>query len=383
MKLDTLNFSRLLEDYSYFKVSSLRGRYLKEEDLIKEFKAISHKFKIKNEGYSEEDRIISSFHLGHGSRKILIWSQMHGNETTTTKAVMDLLNFFSLYKDITDSIFDLCSFVIIPVLNPDGALRYTRANANLVDLNRDASSRTQLESQLLNRVYTEFQPDFCFNMHDQRTIFSAGNNPFPATLSFLSPSFNEERELNITRKKSMSLIASANFMLQKFIPNQIGRYDDSFNLNFIGDFFQAEGTPTVLFEAGHFPNDYEREETRKYIFMALLKMVQDICLDVKEELIEAYFEIPENEKLFNDVIVRNVKSEDSTIKDIVIQYKEVLENDHINFVPFIEKIEKNIPSFAHREINADEQSLILEKHCSLKVGDVLSSFKVNNNVFVI
>jgi hypothetical protein len=383
MKLDTLNFSRLLEDYSYFKVSSLRGRYLKEEDLIKEFKAISHKFKIKNEGYSEEDRIISSFHLGHGSRKILIWSQMHGNETTTTKAVMDLLNFFSLYKDITDSIFDLCSFVIIPVLNPDGALRYTRANANLVDLNRDASSRTQLESQLLNRVYTEFQPDFCFNMHDQRTIFSAGNNPFPATLSFLSPSFNEERELNITRKKSMSLIASANFMLQKFIPNQIGRYDDSFNLNFIGDFFQAEGTPTVLFEAGHFPNDYEREETRKYIFMALLKMVQDICLDVKEELIEAYFEIPENEKLFNDVIVRNVKSEDSTIKDIVIQYKEVLENDHINFVPFIEKIEKNIPSFAHREINADEQSLILEKHCSLKVGDVLSSFKVNNNVFVV
>ena len=383
MKLDTLNFSRLLEDYSYFKVSSLRGRYLKEEDLIKEFKAISHKFKIKNEGYSEEDRIISSFHLGHGSRKILIWSQMHGNETTTTKAVMDLLNFFSLYKDITDSIFDLCSFVIIPVLNPDGALRYTRANANLVDLNRDASSRTQLESQLLNRVYTEFQPDFCFNMHDQRTIFSAGNNPFPAALSFLSPSFNEERELNITRKKSMSLIASANFMLQKFIPNQIGRYDDSFNLNFIGDFFQAEGTPTVLFEAGHFPNDYEREDTRKYIFLALLNMVQDICLDVKDELSVAYFEIPENKKLFNDVIVRNVKSEDSTIKDIVIQYKEVLENEHINFVPFIEKIEKNIPSFAHCEINADEQSLILEKHCSLEVGNVLSSFKINNNVFVI
>jgi hypothetical protein len=383
MKLDTLDFTQLLEDYSHFKVSSLRGRYLKEEDLIKEFKAISHKFKINNEGYSEEDRIISSFHLGQGSRKILIWSQMHGNETTTTKAVLDLLNFFSLYKDITDSIFELCSFVIIPVLNPDGAVRYTRANANLVDLNRDASSRTQLESQLLNRVYTEFQPDFCFNMHDQRTIFSAGTNPFPATVSFLSPSFNEERELNVTRKKSMSLIASASLMLEKFIPNQIGRYDDSFNLNFIGDFFQAQGTPTILFEAGHFPNDYAREETRKYIFLALLKMVQDICLDVEDQLIDVYFKIPENKKLFNDVIVRNVKSEDSTIKDIVIQYKEVVEDEHINFVPFIEKIEKNIPFFAHREINADGQSLILEKHFPLKVGDVLSSFKVNDNVFVI
>jgi hypothetical protein len=220
-------------------------------------------------------------------------------------------------------------------------------------------------------------------MHDQRTIFSAGTNPFPATVSFLSPSFNEERELNVTRKKSMSLIASASLMLEKFIPNQIGRYDDSFNLNFIGDFFQAQGTPTILFEAGHFPNDYAREETRKYIFLALLKMVQDICLDVEDQLIDVYFEIPENKKLFNDVIVRNVKSEDSTIKDIVIQYKEVVEDEHINFVPFIEKIEKNIPFFAHREINADGQSLILEKHFPLKVGDVLSSFKVNDNVFVI
>jgi hypothetical protein len=220
-------------------------------------------------------------------------------------------------------------------------------------------------------------------MHDQRTIFSVGNTPFPASVSFLSPSFNEERELNITRKKSMNLIASANLMLQTFIPNQIGRYNDSFNQNFIGDFFQAEGTPTILFEAGHFPDDYEREETRKYIFLALVKMIQDICLDVKEELIDSYFEIPENEKLFNDVIVRNVKSEDSTIKDIAIQYREVIKNDCVDLIPFIEKIEKNIPSFAHREINAEEQSLILEKHCSLKVGDILSSFKVNNNVFVI
>jgi hypothetical protein len=112
-------------------------------------------------------------------------------------------------------------------------------------------------------------------------------------------------------------------------------------------------------------------------------MIQDICLDVKEELIESYFEIHENEKLFNDVIVRNVKSEDSTIKDIAIQYREVLKNDRIDLIPFIEKIEKNILSFAHREINAEEQSLTLEKHCSLKVGNILASFKVNDKVFVI
>jgi hypothetical protein len=383
MKLETLDFSRLLEDYSLFKVSSLQGRYLKEEDLIKEFNTLSHKFKIKNEGYSEEDRIVSSFHFGRGSTKILIWSQMHGNESTTTKAVLDLLNFFILYKDISNSIFDICSFIVIPILNPDGAARYTRVNANLVDLNRDACSRTHFDSQLLNRVYTEFLPDFCFNMHDQRTIFSAGNIPFPATVSFLAPSFNEERGLNVTRIKSMNLIASAYLMLQDYIPNQVGRYDDSFNLNCIGDFFQAAGTPTVLFEAGHFPNDYEREETRKYIFMALLKMIKDICLDFKEELTETYLKIPENKKLFYDVIVRNVKLEDSTVKDIVIQYKEDLKDSHVDFIPVIEKIEENVPSFAHREINAEGHVLILEHDQVLNKGDLLSTFKVNNNVFAI
>jgi hypothetical protein len=30
------------------------------------------------------------------------------------------------------------------------------------------------------------------------------------------------------------------------------------------------GVPTLLFEAGHFEGDYQREITRKYIFIALI-----------------------------------------------------------------------------------------------------------------
>jgi hypothetical protein len=39
-------------------------------------------------------------------------------------------------------------------------------------------------------------------------------------------------------------------VLQRYIPGQIGRFDDSFNL--VLEYFQAMGVPTLLFEAGHF-----------------------------------------------------------------------------------------------------------------------------------
>jgi hypothetical protein len=58
--------------------------------------------------------------------------------------------------------------------------------------------------------------------------------------------------------KAIDLIAGINTVLQRYIPGQIG-IDDSFNLNCIGDTFQAMGVPTLLFEAGHFEGDYQRE----------------------------------------------------------------------------------------------------------------------------
>jgi hypothetical protein len=57
--------------------------------------------------------------------------------------------------------------------------------------------------------------------------------------------------------KAIDLIANINTVLQRYIPGQIGRFDDSFNLNCIGDTFQAMGVPTLLFEAGHFEGDYQ------------------------------------------------------------------------------------------------------------------------------
>ena len=60
--------------------------------------------------------------------------------------------------------------------------------------------------------------------------------------------------------------------LEKYIPGQLGRFDDSFNINCTGDYFTSLGIPTVLFEAGHYQDDYERDEVRKFIFIALKRL---------------------------------------------------------------------------------------------------------------
>jgi hypothetical protein len=54
------------------------------------------------------------------------------------------------------------------MLNPDGAALY-RENANKVDLNRDSK---HLQSRVSLRAVFEFKPDYCFNLHDQRTILA-------------------------------------------------------------------------------------------------------------------------------------------------------------------------------------------------------------------
>ena len=376
-------YKNILDNYDQFKASKLTGRYLSEADLLVTFKELSHRVEIKNEGSSVEQRIISSFKLGTGSTKILIWSQMHGNETTTTKAVMDFIYFCldNKYSKVSKQILNSCTFKIVPVLNPDGAKRYTRFNANSVDLNRDASLLKEPESQVLRQIFNKFQPDFCFNMHDQRTIFSAGNQEKSASVSFLSPAYNEAREVNDTRQKAMSLIASSNSVLQNFIPNQVGRYDDQFNINCVGDFFQNSGVPTVLFEAGHISEDYNREQTRKYIFIAMLEMFSKI-INKNFNFYNAYFDIPDNKKLFFDVIIRNVKI-NSELTDLAIQYEEVLIDESIHFIPKIKEIKDLKLYFAHKTIDAEGNTIKIIEGESLNVNQKLSKFNISDNVFVL
>ena len=350
-----LDSSYFLSQYNSLKATALRNRYITNSHIEPLLKSLPKQFRQTILGTSEAGLSIHGLQIGAGSKRILIWSQMHGNESTTTKALFDLFSYFELPDSKT--LLEACTLFIIPILNPDGAEAYTRLNGNQIDLNRDAKVLTQSESKILRTAYEDFKPHFCFNMHGQRTIFSAGNTHNSAVLSFLSPSENEERSLTVTRQKSMEIIQVMNQALQPYLPNQIGRYDDGFNDNCVGDYFQSHGTPTILFEAGHFPEDYKREETRKYMALALISALDYVATNpVSGDAYKPYFDIPENGKLFYDVIVRNALLNPLTPKvfsDIGIQFTEVLVSGVVRFQPKVAFIGDLNDKLGHLELDAN------------------------------
>lgn len=314
--------------------NKVKGRYLPPELLDNILKQFHRNFRYLTIGRSVHKHPIQGFEWGKGNQRILMWSQMHGNESTTTKALLDFMRFLN---EAPEAVFlkEKFTLYIVPMLNPDGAKIYTRENAVGVDLNRDFFRLTQPESRALIDYYNIIKPHFCFNLHDQRTIFGVGESGNPATISFLSPAADQERHMTPERIKAIAVINAMNKALQMYIPNKIGRFDDSYNRNCSGDTFQTLGTPTILFEAGHFPGDYNREITRKYVFYSFFKALQGIYEnDIVNNKIEDYLNIPQNNPCFFDIVYRNVKIDyenSELISNFAVQFSEVLDNDVILF----------------------------------------------------
>ena len=139
-----------LNSYKKFKEPILYGRYITNESIFK----LNDQYSFSKLGTSSDNKPVYYFKFGSGKKKILIWSQMHGNESTSTKALFDTLSYFSKLDNKTLSNLSLH---IIPILNPDGASMYTRENFNKVDLNRDALLLSQKESICL--LYTSDAAD--------------------------------------------------------------------------------------------------------------------------------------------------------------------------------------------------------------------------------
>ncbi len=286
-------------------------------------------------GYSVENRpiILSSF--GFGKRKVLIWSQMHGNETTTTRSLVKLFSNLTSDKSF---LLELLTIKVIYQLNPDGASKYSRFNANGIDLNRDAIKRTQPESKLLISLYNDFKPHFCLNLHDQRSIYAAGKTNEPAMISFLAPSFDEKKSINVPRQIAMTMIGKLYSKIRLKASYHVGRYNDNFNINCFGDFFMSKNTPTILIEAGHYPNDFGRDLVVNEIHKCILNFLNLFAFEKKTKYnTDIYFSIPENYDHLRDIEIKNIKSKEGLSSKLFIQFYERLKNDRIYFFPKIEK----------------------------------------------
>ena len=345
-----------IELHKTYKENSLFGRYI----TLKDIEPLLEKIPVEIIGQSVLGKPIYKYTIGTGTTRIFMWSQMHGNESTTTKALFDFFNVIHSDKEIGAKLLQEFTFCFLPMVNPDGAELYIRENANKVDLNRDSVDLSQPESLLLRKTFEDFKPDFCYNLHDQRTIFGAGDSGNVATVSFLAPSYNEKRDVNEVRSKAMNVIVAMNNELQKHIPNQVGRFDDGYNINCIGDMFTFLKVPTILFEAGHFQNDYNRKITRKMIFIALISGLNHIYEnDIVDNKNAFYLQIPQNKIVFYDFLYKNVKinyDDKEIITNFAAQYREELIEGKIQFNAYIAEIGDLEGKFGHFQYDALEKA---------------------------
>lgn len=304
--------STLHQRYQQYKEHTIKNRRFKQADIIPLLERLAKDplFELSRIGKSVEGRNIHLVKLGHGQKKILMWSQMHGNEPTATMALMDIFNFFRQKDDLSQwksELLDSLTIYFIPMLNPDGVERFERRNALDIDLNRDAVRLQSPEAQILKQIHDQIQPDFAFNLHDQTTQYSAGRCSSAATLAFLAPSFNYAKDINENRFKAMQVVSHLNKVLQTYIPRQVARYSDDYEPRAFGDNMQKWGTSAILIEAGGYLQDYEKQYNRQLHFVTLLQACETIARgSYRSETLEDYEAIPENEKTLFHLLLRNV-----------------------------------------------------------------------------
>lgn len=306
---DPPNFFALHKDFlepsittKKFKLQDIEGHILKLRD--------DKRFEVKLVGKSFLDKPIYLIKIGKGNKKVLLWSQMHGDESTATMALLDIFNYLrqgGKGNVWISQLLEECSLYFIPMLNPDGAEMFVRRNAQQIDINRDALFLQSPEGRLLKSVRDSLLPDFGFNLHDQSKYYTAGDLKRPASISLLAPAYNVEKQINEVRFRAMLLIAKLQLALQTVIPNGVGRYDDEFEPRAFGDNIQQWGTSTILIETGAYDDDPEKQFLRKVNFGAILICLQAIADNsYAQNDLQDYWSIPENKNRLNDLVIRNV-----------------------------------------------------------------------------
>jgi len=231
-------------------------RHADVESRLKEVRAAAPDlFRLEEIGKSVEGRSINHIWFGRGAFHVLLWSQMHGDEPTATSALFDVFEQFRRHRDEPAFAFILDSLTIhaVPMLNPDGAERFQRRNAQGIDINRDALRLQTPEGRALKALRDRLNAPVGFNLHNQGWRTSAGKTGQPAAISLLSVAFDEARTESPGRILTKQLCALIRDALEPLAPGRIARYDDEFEVRAFGDNLTRWGTSVVLIETGPWP----------------------------------------------------------------------------------------------------------------------------------
>ncbi|MFC7364319.1 MULTISPECIES: M14 family zinc carboxypeptidase [Bhargavaea] len=168
---ETINTS-ILHTYSEL-ASYLQKQEAKQQDM---------ELEVIGQSVKGRDLYLVKYMKNPENPTILFLTQQHGNEQLTTEGALEFIKHLGTgkMKGVTDNV----NILIVPMLNPDGAMgdvdfslddyvasgdrHLTRYNALGVDLNRDHVTKIQPETQALhNNVMSKYDIDYMIDLHHQ------------------------------------------------------------------------------------------------------------------------------------------------------------------------------------------------------------------------
>ena len=280
-------------------------------------------------GRSMLGREIRSVTFGQGPVTVLLWSQMHGDESTATMALADIFRFLveAEQDGLRERLRTNLTIVFIPMLNPDGAEVFLRENAAGIDINRDARRLATPEARALKTLRDKLRPQFGFNLHDQGARTRAGIAGPQVAIALLAPPYNDSRDYNDVRSRARLVAATIAQSVGVEIPGQVAKYEDSFNPRAFGDLMQQWGTSTVLIESGALPRDPQKQRLRALHVAAILLALDAIATRQYAAADPAAYEsLPYNTGGANDLLILGgqlvLPKQAPTPADVAINYDD-------------------------------------------------------------
>ena len=305
---------RLSALYHLYKLGALTSAKCRHRVLTRTLKSlVAHSgglLTAKSVGRSLEGREITLLVCGTGRTRILLWSQMHGDEPTATLALLDVCAFLARRGAVegwVEHMLEEVTLLMLPMLNPDGAELGRRETAVSIDMNRDARALMTPEAQILKTVCDRYTPAFGFNLHDQE-LSSVGTSREVTAIALLAPPADAQGSMPPGRMRAVRVAALIAEVLEHMAGGRIARYDDSFEPRAFGDTMQRRGTSTILIESGHWPGDEGKAFIRQLNYVGLLSSCYGISTGWYTKAMPAHYHgLPANGKSAYDIVVRDVR----------------------------------------------------------------------------
>jgi len=164
-----------LEDKNFEELTS----YESVVEFVYELDRRSEYIAVDTLGTSVEGRMIPYMKISSGEFGtdrvnkliVMLFAQQHGNEPSGKEAVLALARDIAIGKH--NDLLEHLDILLVPQVNPDGAERHERRNADDVDLNRSHLILNAPETIALRNLFHQWEPYVTVDIHEYQPWTSA------------------------------------------------------------------------------------------------------------------------------------------------------------------------------------------------------------------